>query len=137
MELGSVQWSRDPQSLIVVCDFVLTKIAKTDRILTLRCLKPEEIINHSYELLEIPTAIFPKVYEGQFTISPRSQQSPPVGRSVVKDGLGTMFEFYFDGGTEMKLQLKSLRKDLCVTHATWQFATKIGAAAQDDAPQED
>ena len=33
------------------------------------------------------------------------------------------FQLYFDGGTERKLQIKHLRKDLCVVHAQWEFAT--------------
>jgi type II restriction enzyme len=33
-----------------------------------------------------------------------------------------MYELYFDGGTERKLQVKNLRRDLCRIHATWQFA---------------
>lgn len=31
------------------------------------------------------------------------------------------YALYFDGGTERKLQIKSLRKSLCVVHASWEF----------------
>ena len=31
------------------------------------------------------------------------------------------FALYFDGGTERKLQIKAIRKDLCTVHATWRF----------------
>ena len=33
------------------------------------------------------------------------------------------FSLYFDGGTERKLQIKHLRKDLCKIHATWIFGS--------------
>ncbi|WP_422616418.1 hypothetical protein, partial [Rhodoferax sp.] len=42
----------------------------------------------------------------------------------VRDANGQLkYSLYFDGGTERKLQIKHLRKDLCTVHATWTFGS--------------
>ena len=40
------------------------------------------------------------------------------------------YQLYFDGGTERKLQIKNLRKDLCTVHATWVFASEVEEATE-------
>jgi len=52
----------------------------------------------------------------------QSKQNPKPGYCSVTDDEGNVkFKLYFDGGTERKLQIKNLRKDLCIVHATWEF----------------
>jgi type II restriction enzyme len=94
-------------------------------------LTPIDPVNHEYELLEIPVQIFEQTRAGEVAVSTRSRQIPPVARCVVSDDVGTAFEFYYDGGTEMKLQLKGMRKDLCILHATWSFTTTAGTAVDE------
>ena len=51
-----------------------------------------------------------------------SRQNPKPGYGYVEDDDGVLkYALYFDGGTERKLQIKGLRKDLCFVHATWTF----------------
>lgn len=51
-----------------------------------------------------------------------SKQRPKPGYCTVVDKEGVvLFRLYFDGGTERKLQIKDLRKDRCIVHATWKF----------------
>lgn len=59
---------------------------------------------------------------GKLRIVSNSKQNPKPGYCTIKDAGGrTKFQLYFDGGTERKLQIKDLRKDLCIVHATWRF----------------
>ena len=52
-----------------------------------------------------------------------SKQTPKPGYCDVKDTDGTLkYQLYFDGGTERKLQIKHLKKDLCIVHARWIFS---------------
>jgi type II restriction enzyme len=54
-----------------------------------------------------------------------STQSPKPGCCDVKDADGKLkFQLYFDAGSERKLQVRHLRKDLCMVHAYWEFATE-------------
>ena len=49
----------------------------------------------------------------------------------MKESRGEMkYQLYFDGGTERKLQIKNLRKDLCTVHATWVFASEVEEATE-------
>ena len=51
-----------------------------------------------------------------------SKQFPKPGYCYVRDKNGEeMYQLYFDGGSERKLQVKNLLKKHCVVHATWEF----------------
>jgi len=54
----------------------------------------------------------------------QSTQDPKPGYCTVEDSVGQVkFRLYFDGGGERKLQIKDIRKNLCVVHAEWDLAT--------------
>jgi type II restriction enzyme len=75
-----------------------------------------------YELVEIPKSLLLEGKNAQLVIQTRSRQNPKPGYGFVYDVEGKIkFALYFDGGTERKLQIKKIRKDLCVVHATWRF----------------
>lgn len=59
---------------------------------------------------------------GKLRICEGSKQSPKPGYCDVLDSDGSLrLQLYFDGGTERKLQIRHLRKDLCTVHAEWVF----------------
>jgi len=52
----------------------------------------------------------------------KSVQNPKPGYCYVENDEGELlFQLYFDGGGEMKLQLQRLDKSECKVHATWEF----------------
>lgn len=58
----------------------------------------------------------------RLVVQTQSRQNPQLGYGYVEDDMGGLnYAHYFDGGTERKLQIKHLRKDLCTAHATWTF----------------
>ncbi|WP_426118067.1 hypothetical protein [Pseudomonas sp. DSP3-2-2] len=118
MELGKGEWE-----LPLLRDAFLEHMNSYDRIFTLRCLStaPEMV---RYELVEIPKDLFMQATRCELEVREGSRQNPKPGYGHVKDKYGLlMFSLYFDGGTERKLQIKSLRKDLCKVHATWTFGS--------------
>lgn len=72
--------------------------------------------------MEIPKKLLALARTGVFEMVTRSRQTPRPGYCRVSDATGLLFELYFDGGTERKLQIKHLRKSACVMHADWRFA---------------
>jgi len=59
---------------------------------------------------------------GTFMMVMTSKQSPKPGYCTVYDKNNqVLFKLYFDGGTELKLQIKDLRKSHCLVHAGWHF----------------
>jgi len=51
-----------------------------------------------------------------------SKQFPKPGYCYARNSDGTtMFDLYFDAGSERKLQIKNLDKRYCRVHATWEF----------------
>jgi len=71
---------------------------------------------------EIPKSLLSEARSGSITMQHNSRQNPKPGYCRVKDDAGNIrFELYFDGGTERKLQVKNLQKDLCYLVATWRF----------------
>ncbi len=51
-----------------------------------------------------------------------SKQSPKPGYCYVVDNKKkAIFNLYFDGGGERKLQIKNLDKAYCKVHAEWDF----------------
>ena len=123
MELGKGKWGDDENDLRSLCELFLHHLEGYDRIFILRCLTPEDPIEHHYEMLEIPKDILKLSKSGAFTMMQSSRQSPKPGYCRVSDAAGLMYELYFDGGTERKLQVKKLRRDLCGFHAEWNFQT--------------
>jgi len=118
MELGKGEWH-----LPLLLDAFLEHMNSYDRIFTLRCLStaPEKT---RYELVEIPKALFLRATNCVLEVREDSRQNPKPGYGYVRDVNGRLlFALYFDGGSERKLQIKSLRKDQCKVHATWTFGS--------------
>lgn len=116
MELGKGEWK-----LPLLRDMFLEHMRSYDQIFTLRCLDTDPA-HVRYELVEIPKALMLEASNCQLEVREDSRQNPKPGYGYVRDATGQLkFALYFDGGTERKLQIKSLRKDLCKIHATWSF----------------
>jgi hypothetical protein len=116
MELGKGEWD-----LGKLRDRFLEHLKSYERIFTLRCLLrgPKDFF---YELVEIPKALMLEAKDCRFESMNNSNQNPKPGYGYVYDSKGALkFALYFDGGTERKLQVKQIKKNLCVTHASWQF----------------
>jgi hypothetical protein len=121
MELGAGSWSSNPDDLIGLRDQFLSHLAKYDRIFTLRTLSRAP--DWRYELVEIPKTILERAPSGRLEMMTSSKQIPKPGYCYVSDDNGApMYELYFDGGGERKLQVKKLRKSFCKVHATWAFS---------------
>lgn len=118
MELGKGAWE-----LPLLRDSFLNHMLSYDRIFTLRCLNSDGA-RIRYELVEIPKALLLEAAHCELEVREASRQSPKPGYGHVRDAVGNLkFSLYFDGGTERKLQIKSLRKNLCKVHATWAFSS--------------
>ena len=125
MELGKGKWENEID-LLGLRDQFLRHLSAYDRILQLRyfMLEPTEpgSVRHFYELVEIPKRLLLESRNGVLKMMIGSKQLPKPGYCTVTGKDGTVrFKLYFDGGTERKLQIRNLRKDLCVVHATWEF----------------
>ncbi len=118
MELGKGEWQLD-----LLRNRFFDHLAHYERILVLRCLARTPDRWH-YELVEIPQTLLTEARTGTLYTMAASRQNPQPGYCDVRDDDGTYrFRLYFDGGTERKLQVKDLRKSLCIVHAEWVFAT--------------
>ena len=116
MELGRGEWI-----LAALRDLFLEHMRGYDRIFQFRCLGSGPV-NYKYELVEIPMDLFREASNAELQTQEGSRQTPKPGYGYVRDVSGNLkFSLYFDGGTERKLQIKGIRKDLCVVHATWEF----------------
>lgn len=116
MELGRGEWK-----LPLLRDLFLEHMRSHDRVFTLRRLK-DAGAKLRYELVEIPKALLLEAANCELEVCTNSKQNPQPGYGYVKDADGQLkYSLYFDGGTERKLQIKHLRKDLCKVHATWTF----------------
>lgn len=116
MELGKGPWK-----LPVLRDMFLAHMRSYERIFQFRCLLPGPTA-HFYELVEIPKKLMLEGANAELVTQRRSRQKPKPGYGYVREADGKLkFALYFDGGTERKLQIKALRKDLCIVHATWRF----------------
>jgi type II restriction enzyme len=92
-----------------------------ERIFQFRQLQPGPE-SYLYELVEIPKSLLLEGKSAQLVIQTHSRQTPKPGYGYVYDTEGKIkFALYFDGGTERKLQIKKIRKELCIVHATWRF----------------
>lgn len=120
MEMGKGNWSDKVKDLIALREQFLHHMRNYERILILRRLRSAP--SHSYELVEIPKPLLLEAKIGELKMMGNSSQFPKPGYCTVKNSAGQMkFQLYFDGGTERKLQIKSIDKNLCVVHATWEF----------------
>jgi hypothetical protein len=116
MELGKGPWK-----LPLLRDMFLAHMHSYERIFQFRCLLPGPS-RYLYELVEIPKELLLEGASAELVTQTRSRQSPKPGYGYVRDTEGKLkFALYFDGGTERKLQIKTIRKELCIIHATWQF----------------
>jgi type II restriction enzyme len=124
MELGKGKWE-DESDLPALRDRFLAHMVAYERIFQLRYFKlasAAEAADHFYELVEIPKPLLRQAKKGDLAMMHQSKQTPKPGYCTVNDRSGHVkFRLYFDGGTERKLQIKDLRKDLCTVHATWRF----------------
>lgn len=124
MELGGGKWGDDPADLIGLRAQFLDVLAGIKRILILRALK-QGMPDYFYELVEIPKVLLQKVVNGRFVMMNESSQFPKPGYCYVEDDETLLYSLYFDGGGERKLQIKGLRKELCIVHASWHFDQPI------------
>lgn len=124
MELGKGKWTSKVKDLEGLRDQFFEHMASYDRIYSLRCLSKDPRRWH-YELVEIPKVLLEEAMHGKLFIQSKSTQSPKPGYCEVREVDGDLkYQLYFDGGTERKLQIKNLRKNLCIVHATWIFSTE-------------
>lgn len=120
MELGGGQWGSDPSDLNGLRQQFLNNLGGIQRILILRALQ-KGAPSYRYELVEIPKQLLAKAANGRLEMKLDSSQTPKPGYCYVEEGGELLFSLYFDGGGERKLQIKGLRKALCVVHGTWDF----------------
>lgn len=116
MELGKGAWE-----LPLLRDLFLEHMQNYERVLQFRCLGqgPSQYL---YELVEIPKALLEAGRNARLESREDSKQNPKPGYGYVTAADGQpAYALYFDGGSERKLQIKGIRKDLCVVHATWSF----------------
>jgi len=120
MELGKGKWGDNPKDLNGLLNGFFNHMKSYDRILTLRTLEKGPI--WKYELVEIPKSLLLTAKQGELEMKLKSKQFPKPGYCHVpqKDG-NKKFQLYFDGGSERKLQVKNLLKELCTVHALWEF----------------
>lgn len=124
MELGRGHWADDPQDLLQLRAQYLEHLAGYERILILRNTAYPTPANPfwRYELLEIPLSLLTQAATGTLQMMLDSRQMPKPGYCHVADADGNpAFRLYFDGGTERKLKVQNVRRDLCIVHATWEF----------------
>ena len=122
MELGKGAWGKDVEDLKGLCKKFVTHLAGYDRVFVLRYMTPGSTTNHEYDVIEIPKDILLTAPKGDFQLSARSKLTTATpGTCKVRDDAGVMYVLYFDGGSERKLKVTHLRRNLCVHHATWKF----------------
>ena len=120
MELGKGQWGDKASDLEGLRNQFLRHLESYDRIFSLRNLSCKPYWN--YELVEIPKDLLLQAKTGTLEMKNESRQFPKPGYCYVKNDKGeTLFDLYFDGGGERKLQIKNLAKKYCRVHATWDF----------------
>jgi hypothetical protein len=125
MELGKGDWSNKPEQLKGLRDQFLRHMKNYERIVTLRGMGARR---EGQKVLALRTsrdsqALLEEAAKGELEMRLESTQNPTPGYCTVKDGRGNVkFALYFDGGTERKLQVKDLKKRLCIVHGEWDFS---------------
>ncbi|HVL69265.1 MAG TPA: hypothetical protein VM364_18555 [Vicinamibacterales bacterium] len=127
MELGKGRWET-VADLAGLRDQMLHHMRSYDRIFSLRCFRTPmigNVIQFEYELVEIPKSLLLRAKDGELRLVESSKQTPKPGYCTVtgKSRL-LLFQLYFDGGTERKLQIKELGKSSCTVHATWRITAQ-------------
>jgi type II restriction enzyme len=122
MEMGKGVWETE-EDLIGLRQRFFDHMTSYERILILRGLVRGPIEWH-YELVEIPKKLLEEAVNGKLEMVHTSKQTPKPGYCYVTAKDKTKFELYFDGGTERKLQIKNLDKQLCIIQAQWKFKTE-------------
>jgi len=118
MELGKGAWATE-RDLIGLRDQFFRHMRSYDRVLQLRRLTNTETLQE-YELVEIPKELLLQAKRGVLAMMHDSTQTPKPGTCSVVDGSGRLlFELYFDGGAERKLQIRRLDKRNCLVHGVW------------------
>lgn len=125
MELGQGRWEVE-EDLTALRERMFRHMEGYDRIFTLRCLTQNRALRdgdeHCYELVEIPKSLLLGARHAPCRMEMTSRQMPKPGTCTCVDESGqVMFQLYFDGGTERKLQVRKLAKDACIVHAAWVF----------------
>lgn len=123
MEMGKGNWATTADVEALRSRF-LSHMNDYDRIFSLRNLERPGLKNSTrfvYELVEIPKALLERAGNFPVEIQQESRQTPKPAYVRVTEQGNTLFELYFDGGTERKLQVKRLAKSACIVHATWTF----------------
>lgn len=116
MELGRGAWE-----LPLLLEHYLTHLQGYERVFQFRCLG-QGPRHYFYELVEIPKRLLEEAKDAVLEVRGDSRQNPQPGYGSVYAADGSLkYQLYFDGGSERKLQIKGLRKDLCMIHATWAF----------------
>lgn len=124
MELGGGTWGDDPSDLIGLRTQFLAALGKIERILILRALRKGNP-DFQYELVEIPKQLLLKAVDGRLEMKCGSKQFPKPGYCYVEEQGVPLFNLYFDGGGERKLQIKALKVSQCSVHAKWVFDSPI------------
>jgi len=123
MELGQGEWGEHPDDLIRLREAFLRHLASYEKIFTLRALRRAP--NWHYELVEIPKSLMLAAKGGELEMKFNSRQYPKPGYCHVRSPDGEhIYQLYFDGGTERKLQVKNLSKSHCIVHAAWRFTVR-------------
>lgn len=125
MELGKGKWE-SLEDVIALRERMYRHMEAYERIFSLRCFprtkNSEGETVYRYELVEIPKRVLMMSRDFPIKIMENSRQNPKPAYCRVLGQDGTeIFALYFDGGTERKLQVKGLKKDRCIVHATWVF----------------
>jgi hypothetical protein len=138
LEMGKGEWNPPTIQL----PRFLEHMTGYDRILTLRCLL-QTGAQYLYELVEIPKSLMLEATSGVMEKAAKTKQETSPWYCRVLDVEATelartkhlakkgkngkapkpvyKFSLYFDAGSERKLQVKGLMKNLCTVHATWKF----------------
>ncbi|MGH7055809.1 MAG: hypothetical protein ACREFA_18580, partial [Stellaceae bacterium] len=132
---GKGEWTDQVEQLRGLLARFYEHITRYERIFTLRRLR-DKTLEH-YELVEIPKNLLEHARDGDIRIDLKSKQTPKPGFCTVTDAAGVAFRLYFDGGTERKLQVRALRKNLCYVHATWRFPRQDADAPAREQDAED
>jgi type II restriction enzyme len=124
MELGKGKWGDEENDLIGLRRQFFSHMRSYDRILVLRTLSKAPN-DWQYELVEIPKALLQRASGGTLRMMHGSTQYPKPGYCDVRDAKGKLlFQLYFDGGTERKLQIKAINIENCIVHARWTFSAE-------------
>jgi hypothetical protein len=130
MELGGGSWTDREEDLHGLRDRMLHHMTGYDRIFVMRHLTGNRRFRGTgariYELVEIPMGLLWMARDGVFAMQQSSRQFPKPGTCTVHDPETgeVLFDLYFDAGGERKLQVRHIRKDRCVVHATWAWTTE-------------